>query len=130
MENQAAILQRLNSFLRQHGITQLQVARMLNTSQSLINAVLCGRRPLTDGMLLRLADAYGIDVRYLRTGRVLPEASASSEVTEVTDATIVSQRMEYGRLLDTIQMQQETINQMAEQVSHLINILSKMTDIK
>src|ERR1700748_3105428 len=71
---------RLRRMRRDMGITQTRMAEDLGVSPSYLNLLERNQRPVTAQVLLRLADAYDIDIRSLSSDQ---EASDARDLAEV-----------------------------------------------
>ena len=58
----------LKNFFRKHGITQGDIAHILEAHQSFVSAMFNGKRSITRQTAQKLHDAYGLSVAWLLTG--------------------------------------------------------------
>ena len=71
---------RLRRLRRELGLTQTRMAEDLGVSPSYLNHLEHNQRPVTAQVLLRLAEAYDIDIRSLSTDH---DAAGARDLTEV-----------------------------------------------
>lgn len=71
---------RLRRLRRELGLTQSRMAEDLGLSPSYLNLLERNQRPVTAQVLLRLADAYDLDLRSFSTG---PDAAGGASLSEV-----------------------------------------------
>src|SRR3954471_24094073 len=71
---------RLKRLRRDLGVTQSAMAEQLKVSPSYLNYLERNQRPVTAQVLLRLADAYDIDIRSLSSDQEAADARDLSEV--------------------------------------------------
>ncbi|HEX3916484.1 MAG TPA: helix-turn-helix transcriptional regulator, partial [Caulobacteraceae bacterium] len=71
---------RLRRLRRDLGLTQTRMAEDLGVSPSYLNYLERNQRPVTAQVLLRLADAYDIDIRSLSSDQEAADARDLSEV--------------------------------------------------
>src|SRR5579863_9632519 len=71
---------RLKRLRRDLGVTQMRMAEDLGVSPSYLNYLERNQRPVTAQVLLRLAEAYDIDIRNLSSDQEAADARDLSEV--------------------------------------------------
>src|SRR6185436_9504618 len=71
---------RLRRLRRELGLTQTRMAEDLGVSPSYLNHLERNQRPLTAQILLRLAEAYDIDIRSLSSDH---ESAGAADLSEV-----------------------------------------------
>src|ERR1700761_1179699 len=71
---------RLKRLRRDMDLTQTRMAEDLGVSPSYLNLLERNQRPVTDQVLLRLAEAYDLDLKTLASD---PEGGGSADLTEV-----------------------------------------------
>lgn len=73
-------------FREQFGMSQTELARRLHITPATISMIESGKRPLTDRMIHNIANEFGVDETWLRTGEGEPFPLPPQEDLDFQDA--------------------------------------------
>lgn len=79
--------QRLKTFLESLRLTTTEFARVIETSQPAVSAIVSGKRAISKGMEARISDAYPqLNMDWLKTGKgEMIQSTATRSVNSVSD---------------------------------------------
>ncbi len=137
----------LKNFFKAHGITQGDIALVLEAHQSFVSAMFTGKRSITRQTAQKLHDAYGLSVAWLLTGEgemlssgaagtinnisidasnnVKAGGGVSGTVSQVGDSSGNDHEGNVcDRLIEQNQQLLDIVTDQQKQITHLLNILS------
>lgn len=122
MEINKEICGELKTFFRKEGISQTEAAEKLGFSKVYVNAMLCGRVPITKKMAKRLNEFFGLEPKWLLTGEG-PQRTSKEAAVPVQAQPLPCSEPEKNPLVDVIRRQQEVIGKQQEMIQTLLKLL-------